>query len=86
MRKDEFATQAERDAWQMGFNAFEKYRGPAALPRVVREVAGAAGVRAEHIHPLSMELIYELMETQPKVLHKAIAAGFVCAIDASHSG
>jgi hypothetical protein len=71
-RKDSYNTDAERDAWQKGYNCFEPRSGKP--PAVVS--SGSIG-----IHPLSVDLMADLYEELPEHLHVPLTDGWWCAFN-----
>jgi hypothetical protein len=78
MRKDEFRTDEEKDAWQKGYNSFEVRSGP---PTPVGRHLENIGLRSVAIHPLAIEVFTDLHQDLPKNLHGALCAGWWCAFE-----
>ena len=78
--KLEYATEAERDAWQRGYNCFEPHKGPPGTGQDVLDAITPPGARSVVLHPLAVELLGELFGEFPEHLHGPLADGFGCAM------
>jgi hypothetical protein len=82
MRKDEFRTDDEKDAWQKGYNSLEVRRGPPTpVGRHLEDLGAENGLRSVAIHPLSPEVLADMLQDLPENLHGALCAGWWCAFE-----
>ena len=82
MRKHEFKTDDEKDAWQKGYNSFEVRSGPPTpVGRHLENPLAETGLRSVAIHPLSIEVLTDLHQDLPENLHGALCAGWWCAFE-----
>jgi hypothetical protein len=69
-QKDDFETDAERDAWQKGYSAFQPYDGP---PTPIQRRHESWGISAVGVNVEALESLYARL---PEDLHKAATDGW----------